>query len=204
MSRNARRRPDSGSVRIIGGQWRGRKLAVADRPGLRPSADRQRETLFNWLQSVTPGARVLDLFAGSGALGFEALSRGAAHATLIENHRAGAEALRRDAAMLDARGCRVLMTDAIAWLKLGRPTSEPAFDLVFIDPPFDSGLLPQAVEALEQGHWLHDNALIYAEFSAHAESGTWPANWAEKRRAGSCEVACILFQHHGPGEGDPS
>lgn len=201
MKNRARQRGSSGSVRIIGGQWRGRKLEVGEQAGLRPTSDRTRETLFNWLQAATPAARVLDLFAGSGALGFEALSRGAAHATLIEKHKSTAAGLQQQAHKLATSACSVHCADAITWLKSGPGPNAPGFDLVFLDPPFNSGLLPEAVSSLEQGGWLQDDALIYAEFSCKREPATWPNNWTEIRRGGSREAACILFRRHACDQG---
>lgn len=181
-------------VRIIGGSWRGRKLRVEERPGLRPSADRTRETLFNWLQPVTPGARVLDLFAGSGALGFEALSRGAAHATLVERDPMTAQTLREHAQTLGAKDCTIACEDALHWLAHPRKQNEPDFDLAFLDPPFATDLLLRAANTLEHGGWLHAEALIYAEFDAGNEPAHWPDSWDLLRRAKSGDAACILFR----------
>jgi 16S rRNA (guanine966-N2)-methyltransferase len=153
-----------GKVRIIGGRWRGTRLPVADAAGLRPTSDRARETLFNWLQPRLPGARVLDLFAGSGALGLEALSRGASEAWLVERDRDAAESLRQAIARLHAEGeARVAAADALAFLR------EPPcvrFDIVFLDPPFAAGLWPAAFAALPP--WLADEAWLYVESPAGA------------------------------------
>ena len=124
-------------LRIIGGEWRSRKLKFADVPGLRPTPDRVRETLFNWLQWHVPGARCLDLFAGSGALGLEALSRGARDVVMVEKHPAAAQALRDNLTLLGARNARLVHDDALRYL--GRVTV--AFDLIFLDPPFRQMLL---------------------------------------------------------------
>lgn len=124
----------SGSVRIIGGRWRGSRLPVADADGLRPTSDRARETLFNWLQPMLPGARVLDLFAGSGVLGFEAVSRGAREAVLVERDPTLCAALRASATRLQAgESIVVACTDALAFL---RDAKTAPFDLAFVDPPF--------------------------------------------------------------------
>ena len=139
----------AGSVRIIGGHWRGTRLPVADLDGLRPTADRVRETLFNWLMPVLPGARVLDLFAGSGALGFEALSRGAAAATLVERETGPATALREVAARLPGgEAAEIVRMDAISWLT---PAAREGrrYDIAFIDPPFAGGLWKRAITAVE-------------------------------------------------------
>ncbi len=145
-------------VRIIGGRWRGTRIQVADRDGLRPSSDRVRETLFNWLAPRIVGARCLDLFAGSGVLGFEALSRGAAAATLIENDAtlyAGLEALK---GRLQASTADIVLANSKRWL-----TNPPhPFDLVFVDPPFASNLLELSLARVHDG-WLAPGGLIYIE-----------------------------------------
>jgi 16S rRNA (guanine966-N2)-methyltransferase len=146
----------AGEVRLIGGQWKRSKLPVADRPGLRPTPDRVRETLFNWLGQDLTGWRVLDAFAGSGALGFEAASRGAAEVLMLERDAALGRSLAAVKARLGADAVQVLASDALAWM--GR--AEPArFDLVLLDPPFDAGLheaaLAQAQPLLGPGGWLY-------------------------------------------------
>ena len=186
-----------GSVRIIAGHLRGSKLAVPDRPGLRPSSDRVRETLFNWLQAATPGARVLDLFAGTGALGFEAASRGAAGVLMVERDPALAEALRANAARLKVASARVEVADALAWLQ--RVPGE-AFDLVFLDPPFDAGLWDLALVRL--GPWLAPGAWIYVE-SPVKTSPSVPHGWRLHREGQTREVRFALFQA-GNGRGESS
>jgi 16S rRNA (guanine966-N2)-methyltransferase len=149
----------AGHQRIIGGSWRGRKLAFAPLPGLRPTPDRVRETLFNWLAPVIQGAHCLDLFAGSGALGFEAASRGAARCLLIERDTRAVRILREQVDRLDARLVQVVEADALHWLS---GASQP-FDIVFLDPPFRAGLLPDCIRLLENGGWLAPLAWIYLE-----------------------------------------
>ncbi|HPE58906.1 MAG TPA: 16S rRNA (guanine(966)-N(2))-methyltransferase RsmD [Thiolinea sp.] len=152
-----------GQLRIIGGQWRSRRLPVASVPGLRPTPDRVRETLFNWLQNRIAGARCLDLFAGSGALGFEALSRGAAHVTLIEQHPAAFRQLQANARTLQAQGLTLLQRDALHWLL---HDGTPPFDLIFLDPPFHRGLLEQVLERIQAHGLLTPNGMIYLEHEA--------------------------------------
>ncbi len=153
-----------GFVRIIAGLWRGRRLPVADVAGLRPSGDRVRETLFNWLQPRLPGARCLDLFAGTGALGFEAVSRGAAHATLIERDPRALAALRKAVEVLDAGDrIEIVAADALQWLS----RTEARYDLIFVDPPFGSGLRDQAVGLLPDR--MSPGALVYVESPAGDE-----------------------------------
>ncbi len=166
----------AGQLRIIAGQWRGRRLPVAAAAGLRPTADRNRETLFNWLQGDLQGAHVLDLFAGTGALGLEALSRGAASAVFVERNRRVAEALKGALAQLDATALAQVMTDdALRFLK--RPPAA-GFDLIFLDPPFRSTLLASAMPLLTQAGWLNPGAQIYLEA---ASAPTLPDNWYLRR-----------------------
>ncbi len=149
----------SGEVRIIGGRWRGTRLPVTNTTGLRPTSDRVRETLFNWLQPVLPGARVLDVFAGSGALGLEALSRGAIEALLMERDGAVVEALHGVIAHLHAGSqAHVVRGDAMMLL---RTPLHGRFDVVFVDPPFDANLLHHTLSLLSP--WLADHAWLYLE-----------------------------------------
>ncbi|HNU12504.1 MAG TPA: 16S rRNA (guanine(966)-N(2))-methyltransferase RsmD [Rubrivivax sp.] len=136
---NARRGHE---VRLIGGQWKRSRLPVADRPGLRPSPDRVRETLFNWLGKDLGGWRVLDAFAGSGALGFEAASRGAAEVVLLERDAALVQSLRASRERLSAAMVQIHRADALGWMSRCAPAR---FDLVFLDPPFGTGLLDRAI-----------------------------------------------------------
>ncbi|MFD0739498.1 16S rRNA (guanine(966)-N(2))-methyltransferase RsmD [Lysobacter koreensis] len=193
LARPARASPPAmravGAVRLIGGQWRGTRLAVPDAPGLRPTADRVRETLFNWLAPMLPGARVLDLFAGSGALGLEAVSRGAAAAVLVERDPGLAEALRTVAARLPGgEALRVVQTDALAWLG-SAPTQ--AFDLVFVDPPFAAGLWDAVLPALLP--WLSADAWLYLETPGEAVVDM-PPPWALHREGRTREVRYALYR----------
>lgn len=179
-----------GKVRIIGGRWRGTSLPVADADGLRPTSARARETLFNWLQPVLPGARVLDLFAGSGALGLEALSRGAREALLVERDAGLADSLRQTVARLHANEeAQVVAADALAFLRVplhGR------FDIVFVDPPFAAGLWPGVFAALPP--WLAGEAWLYAE-SPVAGGTPEPGDHFRLRREGRTrEARHALYQ----------
>jgi 16S rRNA (guanine966-N2)-methyltransferase len=177
-----------GTVRIIAGSLRGSRLPVPDRPGLRPTSDRVRETLFNWLQPVLPGASVLDLFAGTGALGFEAASRGAGRVVLVERDAGLAQGLRDSAQRLKAERVRVVAGDALAWLQ--RPADE-RFSLVFLDPPFADGLWAAAAAAL--GPWLAPGALVYVE-SPVASPLALPPDWRLHREGQTRDVRFALFQ----------
>ena len=147
----------SGEIRIIGGQWKRTRLAVAQRPGLRPTPDRVRETLFNWLGQDLSGWRVLDAFAGSGALGLEAASRGADEVCLLERDPALVRALQATQARLKATQVQVQQADALSWM--AHPQRAGRFDLVFLDPPFDADLFAPALAAAARcvpaGGWLY-------------------------------------------------
>ncbi|MEB6334518.1 16S rRNA (guanine(966)-N(2))-methyltransferase [Serratia rhizosphaerae] len=178
----------AGQIRIIGGQWRGRKLPVPNSAGLRPTTDRVRETLFNWLAPVIQGARCLDCFAGSGALGLEALSRYAGSATLLEFERPVAQQLEKNLALLNGNG-QVINTNALSWLA----NAGAAYDVVFLDPPFRKGLLAQTVTLLEQQGWLADEAWVYVEAEAESAAADVPANWALHREKVAGQVAYRLY-----------
>lgn len=177
-----------GQVRIIGGTLRGSKLPVHEVPGLRPSGDRARETLFNWLQHEVAGKRVLDLFAGSGALGFEAASRGAAEVVMLERDGLLAQSLRDSAKRLKADNVRVEYADALGWL--ARP-ADSRYDLVFLDPPFPAGLWDAAVRALSP--WLAERAWIYVEL-ARSAAFTPPPGWNLHRHGQTREVRHHLYR----------
>lgn len=176
-----------GEVRIIGGAWRGRRLAFPEHTGLRPTPDRVRETVFNWLLPALPGARCLDLFAGSGAFGFEALSRGAARAVLVDNHAETVDALRANAARLTAQSAEIVQADALQWL---RGPAAP-FDIVFLDPPYASGLLGPALELLDSRAWLKPRGLIYLEAPQDAALPL-PASWQLQRSKTAGQVGYHL------------
>jgi 16S rRNA (guanine966-N2)-methyltransferase len=154
---------NKGKVRIIAGEFRGRRLAVPDLPGLRPTPDRVRETLFNWLGQWLDGLACLDLFAGSGALGFEAASRGAARVVMVENSRTAFQALERSVAMLRAR-IDLVFGDALDYLR----RTEQRFDVVFLDPPFGQNALPAALERLPRV--LAPHARVYLESAQPIEA----------------------------------
>lgn len=151
------------SIRIIGGQWRGTRIPVAAREQLRPSADRVRETLFNWLAPELPGARCLDLFAGTGVLGFEALSRGAARSVLVENDVALVTPMETLKARLKTELAEVHRADALSWLN-GAATP---YDIVFLDPPFRHAAVAAVLARLQHG-WLAPRALVYVECEREA------------------------------------
>jgi len=156
-----RKRP--GKIRIIGGRWRGTRLAVPDLTQLRPTPDRVRETVFNWLRNHIAGSVCLDLYAGTGALGFEAASRGAARVLMVEHNLRLVESMQQQADALKANMVEIVRADAIKWLAV----TDLTFDLVFLDPPFGAGLVSRSLEMLNSRSMLRPGGLIYAE----AESG---------------------------------
>jgi len=181
--------PPAGQIRLIGGQWRGRKLPVPHSPGLRPTTDRVRETLFNWLAPMIQGARCLDCFAGSGALGLEALSRYAGSATLLEFERPVAQQLEKNLALLNATDGKVFNVNALQWLaKTGS-----AHDIVFVDPPFRKGILQETLSLLETQGWLADEAWIYVEAEVEHGAIPVPANWRLHREKVAGQVAYRLY-----------
>jgi 16S rRNA (guanine966-N2)-methyltransferase len=178
-------------LRIIGGAWRGRRLRFPATAGLRPTPDRVRETLFNWLSGRVAGARCLDLFAGSGALGLEALSRGAASVLFVESQPAAARELAKLIAEWGARESgEVRRDDALRFLS---GPAEP-FDVVFLDPPFDSDLASRAAVRLEAGGWLADRALIYLESGARTGPPALPPAWTVLKAKRAGEVGYHLLE----------
>ncbi len=182
----------TGKIRIIAGRWRGRKISVADRPGLRPTGDRARETLFNWIGPRIVGARVLDLFAGSGALGLEAASRGASRVVLVERDAVAARALREGPLTWPgSEAVSLVEADALAWLQAQRE----AFGLVLIDPPFGSTLLGSALAVLaERPDCLSANALVYVESAPDQLPARWPDGLDVLRQKRLGEVVLTLLE----------
>lgn len=194
MSKAAKARHGSGQLRIIGGVWRGRKLGFPDREGLRPTTDRVRETLFNWLQIDIPGSRCLDLFAGSGALGFEAASRGAAKVLMVDNERDTVDTLKSNINLLSAQQISVVCSGAIHYLS----GSKEIFDIVFIDPPYSSDVLIQCCGMLESEQCLSDHAKIYVECDSRQDlskaSSGLPENWQCLKYKTAGQVGYHLFE----------
>lgn len=168
-------------VRIIGGEHRGRKISFVPVGGLRPTPDRVRETLFNWLRADVSGARCLDLFAGSGALGFEALSRGAASLTAVEQNRAAVQRLRDNSARLRL-GDRMSVVHADA-LRVIRTPAPHRFDIVFLDPPFDDHRLERVCDALRTHDWVADRGLVYVEQDGGRPWPECPDGWEPIRES---------------------
>ena len=180
----------SNQVRVIGGAWRSRRISFPDHEGLRPSADRVRETLFNWLGQELGGQSCLDLFAGSGALGFEALSRGAGRVVMVEKSRRVCEALRRNAELLEAKNLSVHCADALEFATAAAADAAARFDVVFLDPPFRSALLEQALPLVAP--LLRPGARVYVESAAaFAASGGWRV--LKHGRAGQVHYTLVTY-----------
>jgi 16S rRNA (guanine966-N2)-methyltransferase len=184
----------SNSVRIISGNWRGRRLPVADVPGLRPTGDRCRETLFNWLQPWLSGAHCADLFAGTGALGFEAASRGAASVFMIEKHPKAQTVLRESIEQLQAVQVKLHAGGAMSLIEAFKPDS---YDLVFVDPPFDSNLGGLVFERLDKAGCVRRGGFVYIETPAASHSEIRPLEgWSTWRDQAVGEVSMQLFRRN--------
>ncbi len=176
-----------GKVRIIAGKWRGRKLDVIDSPGLRPTPDRIRETLFNWLQQEIVAARCLDLFAGTGALGFEALSRGASEVVMVESDVKIVESLKQHAQTFNSDNQTIQLADGLSWLKQG---AQP-FDIIFLDPPFQQGYIEKCCELIIQQSLLKSHGLVYIESEKNLQL---PDGWKIKKQKNAGQVQSVLAE----------
>ena len=188
-----------GQCRIIAGKWRGRIIRFDDAEGLRPTTDRIRETVFNWLQPYLPKSRCLDCFAGSGVLGFEALSRGADQVVFIEQNKTTLENLKTNSQMLDAADAVFLHADTLAWLQRKQEeiqldkSTDQTFDLIFLDPPFHSELLEKSSSLLDNSGCLAEDAIIYVEHAVD-DNVVLPENWSCLKEKRSGQVAYKLFE----------
>lgn len=189
QSRTQTTRP-GGVIRIIGGDWRGRKLPVLDQDGLRPTSDRVRETLFNWLQFEIAGKRCLDVFAGSGALGFEAKSRGAAEVLMLEKSEPVAQQLRQNSQALKAQALNVQKVNSLEYLA---KKAEQPFDLVFVDPPFNQNLVQPTLDALFKHGWLNHQAWLYIEQEKSLDWPTLPSGWQIYREKTTSQTRFALW-----------
>ncbi|MFK7976012.1 MAG: 16S rRNA (guanine(966)-N(2))-methyltransferase RsmD [Halioglobus sp.] len=190
MARSKSGAADRRQLRIIGGQWRGRKLFFTAAPGLRPTPDRVRETLFNWLAPDIAGAQCLDLFAGSGALGLEALSRGAAHCTFVDTSNEVIKTIDQQLFTLDASNlatCTALSAEQFLH------SVERPFDIVFLDPPFQKGFIEPIAALLEERRLIEANAIIYTETHASEPAPSLPSRWQPYRDKRAGDVQYRLF-----------
>ena len=191
MAKKATQSARASTIRIIGGEWRSRKLTVPDAPGLRPTPDRVRETLFNWLAPTIQGARVLDAFTGSGALFLEALSRGASTGVAIDANTNAVNNLRRNLAVLQCDDAEVLRVDSLQYFS---NKTEQGFDIVLLDPPFHQDLLLSACQLLEDNNWLNKDAWIYTESEQAPSSLGVPSTWRLHREKHTGQVHYALWQ----------
>jgi 16S rRNA (guanine966-N2)-methyltransferase len=182
-----------GILRIIGGRWRGRKLAFPDTEGLRPTGDRVRETLFNWLQPVLGGSRCLDCFAGSGALGLEAASRGAESVVMVELDRQAAGALQQSIDLLQADQCQLNQEPVERYLQ----SAQSGFDVVFLDPPYQLNLWSPVAFLLSERGLLNEGARIYIEYPRRQPQPDLPQDWhcLKEKQAGDVKYALFEFQN---------
>lgn len=182
-----------GHLRIVGGRLRGSRIEVLDAAGLRPTGDRVRETLFNWLAPVIAGARCLDLYAGTGALGIEAWSRGAGECAFVERDRELARRIEGNVTRLGVEPAHVVHGEALAFLA----GAASPFDIVFLDPPFEADAWEQAAGRIEAGGWLRQDAWIYVESPA-ARTPLLPEAWREHRVGAAGNVRFALYRRAAP------
>ena len=181
----------SGQLRIIGGQWRGRKLPIANIEGLRPTPDRIRETLFNWLTAYTPGAHILDCFSGSGALALEALSRGAASATLLDKATVATKTLNQNLTLLSAPHGQAINADALLWLT--QPAKQ-TYDIIFLDPPFRQSLLEKTCHLLSTNGYVTSGSFVYIETEKELILHSLPANWKPCKEKTAGQIRYTLWE----------
>ena len=186
----AKTKTASNHIRIISGQWRSRKLPVHDLEGLRPTTDRIKETVFNWLMTDVKHARVLDCFAGSGSLSFEALSRYADFAQLFELQPQAANQLSTNLATLNCNNATVIQGNTLTLLQ---HSPEQPFNLIFVDPPFCKGLSQPVIDLLVKKQWLTDDALVYLETESSVSSVETPSSWQLLKQKTIGHVTCRLF-----------
>ena len=176
-------------VRIIGGNWRGRLLPVTSNPALRPTPNRVRETLFNWLQATIEGSSCLDLFAGTGALGFEAASRGAANVIMVDNDHATIDELNQQVKLLAANNIKPICADGVDYIK----KQDQLFDVIFLDPPFDQFDVQELLAVIADASVLRANALIYVESPPNKLPKQPPNSWSWRRQGKAGQVAYGLI-----------
>lgn len=184
-----KKKSQAGQLRIVAGNWRSRLLQIADVPGLRPTSERIRETLFNWLATPIHGARCLDLCAGTGALGLEALSRGAGELVFVEQSAAAFKTLKNNISLLGATNTEVLNVDARHYL--GGTSAKP-FDIVFLDPPFAADLYDELCRLLTEHRWLADDARIYIEMDKDLPELCLPDDWQVLKNKTAGKVRYML------------
>jgi len=186
------KKPNSdGFIRLISGQWRGKKIPVKDKQGLRPTTDRTKETLFNWLMHDIREANCLDCFSGSGSLGFEALSRYCQFCTFLELDKQVAAQLQNNISTLKAENAEVIQGDSLRYLS---QAANRQYDVVFIDPPFNLGLAQPCIEQLEEQGYLTENSLIYVEVESTLTNLQFPTTWSLLKEKNAGQVRYQLFK----------
>lgn len=184
----------SGRIRIIAGKWRSRQIRFPQHPALRPTSNRIRETVFNWLQHRIEAAYCLDLFSGTGIFGLESLSRGAASVLMVERDRQLADNIIVQAETLGARGCEVVCGDSLSWLRQRVTTPSEMYDIVFIDPPFADNLESDTCQLLESSGVLKNDALIYLESVKDRKMDQLPPGWRILKSKSAGSVQYLLLQ----------
>ena len=187
----ANKKPRPGRLRIVAGKWRSRLLDIADEPGLRPTSERVRETLFNWLAPLIEGSRCLDLFAGTGALGFEALSRGATSVVFVDSSRRAIRAIEKSARELQAAGVDIHCADAMAYLRGAAPGS---FGIIFVDPPFADDRLEEVCRQIDECGILAPGGRIYLEQDRAKPETPLPDRWHMLRNKTAGNVRFMLIE----------
>lgn len=177
-------------LRIIAGEWRSRQLPIPNVEGLRPTPDRVRETLFNWINPYVPGANCGDFFCGSGALGFEALSRGAKHLTFVDSSKVVTQQMAENLTTLNVKNASVVTQNAAAFLESTPPTP---LDIIFLDPPFRKGWLTQIIPLLEKG-WLAERAFVYLEMEKETDLPDLPEHWTLSKEKIAGQLVYRLFE----------
>lgn len=196
FGRGRAQRRQQGQLRIVGGTWRSRRIRFAHETGTRPTPDRIRETLFNWLQEQIPGARCLDLYAGSGALGFEALSRGASHVTFVDEDVRVIQQLRTNFTILECEdAAEAMWSEALTWIDAGHGGP---FDVVFLDPPYRDPILADACQRLERSGLLAPRAWIYLEADCRQPPPALPDNWRYTQNRTAGQVGYHLCRREAP------
>lgn len=192
MKKVAKNKPKQGQIRIIGGHCRGRKLPVLNAEGLRPTSDRVKETLFNWLQFDIAGAYCLDVFAGSGGLGFEAASRSAKQVDMLELNQSNAQQLKQNIGTLKLTNITVYQTDSLQWLQ--QPAKQ-AYDVVFLDPPFFKDMLINTLNLLFSNGYMNERTLLYLEQENKLDWPKLPSGWLVKKEKKTSQVKYAVFYY---------
>ncbi len=178
------------ALRIIGGRWRGRTFSIPNIPALRPTPNRIRETLFNWLGKNILHRHCLDIFSGSGALGLEALSRGAAHGTFVDDNSLAVEHLQKSLAFIDKDNYHIIHDNALHYLS---QRNHRKYNMIFVDPPFNKGLVEETCQLIEKNNWLDESSLVYIEHESSLPQLSIPKHWHLEKESSAGQVCCKLY-----------